>query len=480
MAPTAPRPGPAPRPQTPPSNPPPAGRPAAPPPAPPARGWPPSGWRHGHAPPGRTAPARTQTPAPAPRWSPRTPRRPAPAPGRRSPPAAAAAGRLQHLPLVLASHRRVGKVVPTPGAPVGRAHHDVVRVGYLRQRDPRIARLLAGPAPRPATQRPVGDRAWLLGGGTVGAGRPVGVRRVPARLPLQLRHPLGQDRHLRPQSRDQRVPCRQLGLVQHGPSGDHPPQFGVDRPLTPQRRAQLLDRQGGQLARRLRHGRHDRHADSRRSTRSAHGILSSCRRSPRPRSPSLNSYLAATVVALEEHGFSVEIVNDLDAARDAVLARIPSGSSVMTNTSVTLQETGIAAAINDGGPYDSTRNRMLALDFATQAQEMKAIGGQPDYALGSVHAVTRDGTLVIASASGSQLASYAWGAAKVVFAVGAQKLVPTLEAAHERIYQHSLKLEDARAIAAYGQHSSVGKILEIHQELPGRIHIVLILQSVGF
>jgi hypothetical protein len=32
--------------------------------------------------------------------------------------------------------------------------------------------------------------------------------------------------------------------------------------------------------------------------------------------------LAATVVALEEHGFSVEVVDDLDAARDAVLARI--------------------------------------------------------------------------------------------------------------------------------------------------------------
>ena len=41
-------------------------------------------------------------------------------------------------------------------------------------------------------------------------------------------------------------------------------------------------------------------------------------------------------------------------------------------------------------------------------------------------------------------------------------------------------LEDARAIAAYGQHSSEGKILEIQQELPGRIHIVLIRQVVGF
>jgi acyl-CoA hydrolase len=190
--------------------------------------------------------------------------------------------------------------------------------------------------------------------------------------------------------------------------------------------------------------------------------------------------LAATVVALEEHGFSVEVVDGLDAARDAALARIPHGSTVMTNTSVTLEQTGIADAINNGGPYDSARNRMLALDFATQAQEMKAIGGQPEFALGSVHAITRDGTLVIASASGSQLASYAWGAASVIFVVGAQKIVPTLAAAHQRIYQHSLVLEDARAQAAYGQHSSVGKVLEIHQELPGRIHVVLVRQAVGF
>jgi hypothetical protein len=190
--------------------------------------------------------------------------------------------------------------------------------------------------------------------------------------------------------------------------------------------------------------------------------------------------LAATVVALEEHGVSVEVVDDLDGAREAVLFLIPEGTSVMTNTSVTLEETGIAEAINNGGPYDSARNKMMALDYATQLPEMKAVAGKADYALGSVHAVTREGTLVIASASGSQLAAYAWGAANVIFVVGAQKLVPDLEAAHERIVEHSLPLEDARAYAAYGQNSRIGKILEIHQEDPGRIHVVLIRQSVGF
>ena len=190
--------------------------------------------------------------------------------------------------------------------------------------------------------------------------------------------------------------------------------------------------------------------------------------------------LAETVVALEEHGFSVDVVDDLDEARAVVLRHIPAGSTVMTNTSITLELTGIADAVNGDGTYESARAKMSTLDYATQLQEMKAVAGQPEYALGSVHAVTKDGTLVIASASGSQLASYAWGAAKVIFVVGTQKLVPDLDAAHHRVFEHSLKLENARAFEAYGQSSHVGKLLEIYEEEPGRIHVVLIQQSVGF
>jgi hypothetical protein len=190
--------------------------------------------------------------------------------------------------------------------------------------------------------------------------------------------------------------------------------------------------------------------------------------------------LAETVMALEGRGFSVEVVDDLGAARERVLARIPEGSSVMTYPSVTLQETGIAQAINDGGDYDPAGPKVLALDRATQMREIKALMLLSDFALGSVHAITRDGTLVMASALGSQLAAHAWGADNVIFVVGAHKLVPDLDAAHERIYQHSFKLEDARALEAYGANSRVGKILEIHQEDPGRIHIVLIRAVVGF
>jgi YkgG family uncharacterized protein len=101
------------------------------------------------------------------------------------------------------------------------------------------------------------------------------------------------------------------------------------------------------------------------------------------------------------------------------------------------------------------------------------------YALGSVHAVTRDGTLVLASALGSQLAAYSWGAENVILVVGAQKLVPDLATAHERIRQHCLELENQRTLAVYGRASYIGKILEIHQDEPGRTHVVLIRQAVG-
>jgi hypothetical protein len=76
--------------------------------------------------------------------------------------------------------------------------------------------------------------------------------------------------------------------------------------------------------------------------------------------------LAATVVALEEHGFGVEVAGDLDAARQAVLTRIPEGSSVMTSTSVTLDQTGIASSASRS-----------ASEHASQPNPPATPGGRP-------------------------------------------------------------------------------------------------------
>jgi hypothetical protein len=139
--------------------------------------------------------------------------------------------------------------------------------------------------------------------------------------------------------------------------------------------------------------------------------------------------LATTIVALERRGFGIDVVDDFEAARSAVLARIPRGASVLTHRSV------------------------LRIP-----QQRTQTTGPADFALGSVDAITRDGVLVIASASGSELASYASDSANVIFVVGAQKLMTP------RDFEHS---------------SRVGKILQIHRADPGRIHVVLVREIGG-
>lgn len=189
--------------------------------------------------------------------------------------------------------------------------------------------------------------------------------------------------------------------------------------------------------------------------------------------------VATTVSALESHGFTVEVVDDLTAARKAALARIPHGARVWKNTSITLDETGISAEVDaPGGPYESVRLQMTAQNYASR--EMKEIAAAPDYALGSVHAIPEDGELLIGSASGSQFATLAWGAEHVVLVVGLQKVVPNLETARRRVREHSLALENVRAQEAYGQNSHLNKTLEIYGDMPGRMHLVLIRQVIGY
>ena len=64
---------------------------------------------------------------------------------------------------------------------------------------------------------------------------------------------------------------------------------------------------------------------------------------------------------------------------------------------------------------------------------MRKLGVGPDWFVNSAHAVTEDGTIVIASNTGSQLAPLAFGAGEVIFAIGSQKLVPDLETAFQRL-----------------------------------------------
>src|SRR5262249_24921199 len=154
--------------------------------------------------------------------------------------------------------------------------------------------------------------------------------------------------------------------------------------------------------------------------------------------------------ALTAHGFTVEILDDVAAARARVSDLIPEGASVFTSASETLRLSGIDNDINASGRYQAVKPRVLAMDRATAADDIRRLPASPGVVLGSVAAVTETGSLVAASGSGSQLPAYSCGAARRIWIVGAQKVVPDLNTALRRVEEHALPLESARAQAAYG------------------------------
>jgi uncharacterized protein YgbK (DUF1537 family) len=113
--------------------------------------------------------------------------------------------------------------------------------------------------------------------------------------------------------------------------------------------------------------------------------------------------LDETVQALKTNGFTVIVADSADEAKRQVLELVPEGAQVFTAISATLEKTGIAHAINESGRYDSVRKKMAALNRQTQFLEMRRLGATPEFVLGSVHAVTRQGHALVASFGGSQL-----------------------------------------------------------------------------
>lgn len=189
-----------------------------------------------------------------------------------------------------------------------------------------------------------------------------------------------------------------------------------------------------------------------------------------------------TIVALEKNGINAVMVASGAEAKAKVLELIPEGAEVMDMTSVTLTDTGIAKEIHESGKYASVRNKLNAMDRATQGAEMQKLGAAPEWAIGSAHAVTQDGKVMIASNTGSQLPAYAYGASHVVWVVGAQKLVKNEEEGRKRIYDYVLPLESERARKAYGvAGSNVSKLLVVNQEVsPDRIMVIIVKEKLGF
>ena len=194
-----------------------------------------------------------------------------------------------------------------------------------------------------------------------------------------------------------------------------------------------------------------------------------------------DEHIDETASALERNGITSLVVDSGEQARDTVRSILPIGAEVFNNTSRTLEAIGVAEDIERSGLYQPLRPRLYQMDREMQAREMRQLAATPDYVVGSVHALTEEGSLLIASASGSQLGPLVSGAGHVILVIGGQKLVPDIATGLRRIYEYCFPLEDRRAREAYGVPSGVNNILIVNRVVtPNRVHAILVREPLGF
>ena len=109
-----------------------------------------------------------------------------------------------------------------------------------------------------------------------------------------------------------------------------------------------------------------------------------------------------TIAALQQNGITAEVVENAEEAKKRFLQLVPKNAEIMNMVSVTIDTLGISEEVNASGNYNSVRNTFKTLNPETQALEKNRLGAAPDWTVGSVHAITENGTVVIASNTGSQ------------------------------------------------------------------------------
>jgi hypothetical protein len=197
-----------------------------------------------------------------------------------------------------------------------------------------------------------------------------------------------------------------------------------------------------------------------------------------------NEILGKVITAFEPRNFKGVVVDTKEEALDLLKELIPANATVTNGASRTLEEIGFMEYFKEGEHgWDNLHAKVLEEPDPVKQVKLRRISSVSDFYLGSAHAVTEDGQLFFASNTGSQFPSIAFNAQNVVLVVGAQKIVPNLEAAYARLETHIMPLEEVNMQQKYGIGTQHNKTLILRGENPmfGRnIQVIFVRETLGF
>lgn len=191
-----------------------------------------------------------------------------------------------------------------------------------------------------------------------------------------------------------------------------------------------------------------------------------------------------TTEALTANGFLPESVETGALALARIKELVPAGASVMSGGSKTLEEIGYIDYLTSGAhPWINPKDAILKEEDKAKQETLRKQSVTSDWYLGSAHAISETGEIVVASNTGSQLPHLAYTSPNIILVASTMKIVPTLTDAFERIEKHVLPLEDARIEALYHIHTTLAKTLILHKETPmlGRkVHVIFVNERLGY
>ena len=201
-----------------------------------------------------------------------------------------------------------------------------------------------------------------------------------------------------------------------------------------------------------------------------------------------NELLAQKVIkGLESRNMSAEYAPSREEALRKALEQIPEGSTIAMGGAMSAHEIGLVDELRNG-PY-----HFIDRDAMTDKRAAMLAAYDADVFLSSANAITEDGILVNIDGNSNRVSAIAQGPRKVLFIIGMNKVCDDVDGAMKR----------ARSVAAptnaqrFGLSTPCAKtgscmdckspdticcqfLITRFSRHPGRIHVILVNDSLGF
>ena len=201
-----------------------------------------------------------------------------------------------------------------------------------------------------------------------------------------------------------------------------------------------------------------------------------------------NALLAQTVIkGLESRNMTGHYAETKEAALKLALELIPEGSSVTMGGAMSAHEIGLVEALKAGNynfiDRDAYSDKRAAMLMAYDA----------DVFLSSANAITEDGVLVNIDGNSNRVSAIAQGPRKVVFIVGMNKVCNDVDGALKRARNVAAPI-NAQRFGLSTPCTKTGSCMDCkspdticcqflvtrYSKHPGRIHVILVNDTLGF